>query len=137
MILPTPYGSGRQKLSPASPTMEGRGEMAKEAAFQRVRENFQRVEEFGWFAPTKSWTKKFKAWPKGKCLDGLGYRQAAVLFLLTHHRGELHVLITKRSYNVTTHKGKTALHFAKDSGCSVDKTSMQVQWGYKTISIFI
>ena len=81
----------------------------REETFQRVRENFQRVHEFGWFAPSKSWTKKFEAWPEGKCLVGLGYRQAAVLFLLTYHRGELHVLITKRSYHVSTHKGKTIL----------------------------
>ena len=79
--------------------------MTQEEAFQRVRENFRRIEEFGWFAPSGSWSNKFKAWPKGKCLDGLGYRQAAVLFLVGYHRGELHVLITKRSYLVSTHKG--------------------------------
>jgi hypothetical protein len=77
-----------------------------EEAFQRVRENFQRVREFGWFAPSGSWTKKFQCWPEEKCLGGLGYRQAAVLFLLSHHRGQLHVLITKRSHHVTTHKGE-------------------------------
>ena len=90
--------------------------MAKETAFQQVRENFQRVEEFGWFAPSKTWTKKFKTWPKEKCLEDLSYRQAAVLFLLTYHRGELHVLITKRSYHVSTHKGiKHCLKFCKGS----------------------
>ena len=77
-----------------------------EEAFQRVRENFQRVREFGWFAPSGSWTKEFSGWPEGKCPGGLGYRQAAVLFLLSYHRGQLHVLITKRSFHVTTHKGK-------------------------------
>lgn len=84
-------------------------------AFQRVRKNFQRVCEFGWFAPLKPWTKSFRAWPEGKCLDGLGYRQAAVLFLLSHRRGELHVLITRRSYHVSTHKGNIALINLKNS----------------------
>ena len=81
--------------------------MTQEAAFRRVRENFQRVEQFGWVCPSGSWPNKFKAWPKakGKCLNGLGYRQAAVLFLMSYHRGELHVLITKRSHLVSAHKG--------------------------------
>ena len=81
--------------------------MAREA-FRQVRENFQRIEDFGWFAPSKPWTKNFAICPdaKGKGLTGgLGYRQAAVLFLLSYQKGELCVLITKRSHLVSTHKG--------------------------------
>ena len=35
----------------------------------------------------------------------LGYRLAAVLFLIAFHKGELHVLMTKRSQKVSSHKG--------------------------------
>ena len=110
--LPLGKVSGRHSLSPA-PLVQWKGvvilskmsEKGKEA-FQRVRENFQRLREFGWFAPSGSWTKEFSAWPERKYPSGLGYRQAAVLFLLSHYRGQLHVLITKRSFHVTTHKGE-------------------------------
>lgn len=76
----------------------------EEATFQQVRENFHRVEEFGWFSSPNSWTKNFEVWPNGKYKE-LGYRQAAVLFLISYHRGDLHVLITRRSHLVSTHKG--------------------------------
>ena len=76
--------------------------------FQQVRENFQRMEEFGWFSPHEPHTtsKKFFKWPKGNFRNGLGYKQAAVLFLIGDLEGELHVLITKRSTSVNSHKGK-------------------------------
>lgn len=80
--------------------------MDQDEVFQRVRENFQRLEAFGWFSPHDTRTIKFRVWPEDKSTNGLGYRQAAVLFLLSYFKGALHVLITKRSSSVSTHKGE-------------------------------
>lgn len=80
--------------------------MAEDGIYRRVKENFQRLEAFGWFSPQQDYfSQTFEVWPKGKSTNGLGYRQAAVLFLISRFRGELHVLITRRSHLVSSHKG--------------------------------
>ena len=84
-------------------------EMAQEEVFRRVKENFRRIEEFGWFSrsPRELPTgMTFDVCPKEKDRQGLGYCQAAVLCLFRHYRGELQMLITQRSQFVRTHKGK-------------------------------
>ena len=76
--------------------------------FRRVKENFRRIEEFGWFSRSSRElpTMTFDVCPKEKDRQGLGYCQAAVLCLFSHYRGELQVLITQRSQLVRTNKGK-------------------------------
>ena len=80
--------------------------MAQEEVFRQVKENFRRIEEFGWFSPRELPTRSFDVCPEEKDRQGLGYCQAAVLCLFGHHKGELQVLITQRSQFVRTHKGK-------------------------------
>ena len=83
--------------------------MTEEGIYRRVKENFQRLEAFGWFSRQQDvLSQEFEVWPKDKSTNGLGYRQAAVLFLISQFRGELHVLITRRSYLVSSHKGMHA-----------------------------
>lgn len=72
--------------------------------YTEVKGNFQRVEEYGWFHPGHSKVLNFE--PNYTNQSRLGYRLAAVLFLITFYKGDFHVLLTKRSDKVTTHKGK-------------------------------
>lgn len=66
----------------------------------QFRENFGRLERLGWFAPGRLPVRV-------QTEDmGIGGAQAAVLFLIGLLEGEPHVLITKRSQNVTTHAGE-------------------------------
>ena len=75
---------------------------AASSPYHDVYENFKRLQEFGWFMPAPSGSY-FYATSDG---DALGYKQAAVMFLLSHHNGSLQVLMTKRSNTVRTHKGR-------------------------------
>ena len=73
--------------------------MASEA-YAAVRENFRQAEEFGWFLPGAIGdhvTVVFEA---------EGHQRAAVLLLVGLVRGVLHVLITKRSNDVSRHQGR-------------------------------
>ena len=65
-----------------------------------LQENFCRLEELGWFLPGRA----SRSFPLVTTRDG-GYTKAAVLFLISHYDGELHVLLTKRSHSVRIHKG--------------------------------
>ena len=72
--------------------------------YSAVVENFRRLEEFGWFLPGEVYTNV-----PLMTNSGGSYTKAAVLFLISHHSGELHVLITKRSQTVRIHKGKISI----------------------------
>ena len=85
--------------------------------YSTVRENFKCVQEFGWYLPNHHSRSTYCYEPIGgdslppsdnvsSTPAILDYRQAAVLFLLSLYKGKLHVLMTKRSTAVRTHKGK-------------------------------
>lgn len=70
------------------------------STFSSVRENFKAETEFGWFLPSNDYFNFTQE-------DGdRKYRQASVLFLLADINESLHVLMTKRSNSIRTHKGK-------------------------------
>lgn len=88
-----------------------------QAVYSTVRENFKRIQDFGWYLPSHHSIASFKllngdtsvsseSGLEGESSTRLFYRRAAVLFLLSMWKGELHVLMTKRSQAVRTHKGK-------------------------------
>ncbi len=73
--------------------------------FSSVYENFKQEEEFGWFLPAP---EDFSSAHYFFQIDDGDekYKQAAVMFLLAEINESLHVLLTKRSTSVRTHKGK-------------------------------
>ena len=68
-----------------------------------VRENFEHASRRGWFSGgTAETVVEFPRSHKG---GDLGYREAAVLCLISQHSAKPHILITKRS-NLIAFKGK-------------------------------
>ena len=65
-----------------------------------VRENFRQAEEYGWFLPGKTGDHCTLVFERAD------HKHAAVLVLIGLMQNEPHVLITKRSNNVRTHKGR-------------------------------
>ena len=92
--------------------------MQTDSLYSTVRENFKRVQKFGWYIPSHPFTHVYQpirgdSLPPSENASStpaiLDYRQAAVIFLLSLYKGKLHVLMTKRSNAVRTHKGIKAL----------------------------
>lgn len=69
-----------------------------------VEENFRHIESRGWFSPEpgEEHASLFSCQETG---GALGYREAAVLCLISYHNNKLHLLLTKRSDSVSTFKG--------------------------------
>lgn len=64
-----------------------------------VKENFLFIANRGWFLPDSETTSGL--FPVGGRGGSLGYREAAVLCLLSSHGGKLHILLTKRSSGIS------------------------------------
>lgn len=75
---------------------------ATSSAFSSVCDNFKQEQEFGWFISDSSVTRDF---PQKLDHGDLKYKQAAVMFLLACINGSLHIMMTKRSNTIRTHKG--------------------------------
>jgi len=77
---------------------------ALSSLFSEVETNFQRVQEFGWYLPMPM---LFDEYTFHNIVDnGIGYKQAAVMFLVANCHGSLHVLLSTRSHSVRAHKGR-------------------------------
>ena len=66
-----------------------------------VRANFQCIAERGWFLPRSSGEEQVRTFLCSKKGGALGYRRAAVLGLISYHSNKLHILLTKRSENIS------------------------------------
>ncbi len=87
-------------------------ESATSNAFSCVCENFKQEQEFGWFIPAFCETSDIPQKLEDPLIGGdLKYKQAAVMFLLACINGSLHILMTKRSNTVRTHRGTTHKRF--------------------------
>lgn len=64
-----------------------------------VKENFLSIANKGWFLPGSTPTHALSK--RNKRGGSLGYREAAVLALISYHKEKLHILLTKRSSGVS------------------------------------
>ncbi len=78
----------------------------------KVKDNILFYKNEGWFLSGAEPLHTIKI-PKAE------YKEAAVLFLISYHHNQLHVLLTKRSTHVRTYKGRGELPY---------KPSLQVKW---------
>lgn len=74
--------------------------------YAEIRGNFRQAEEYGWFLPGTTGDHATLVFEKAD------HKHAAVLFLIGLVQNEPHVLITKRSNNVRTHKGRVQVPIA-------------------------
>lgn len=69
-----------------------------------VKENFSSLQDRGWFLAESNGVETRH--PRSEKGGDLGYREAAVLCLISYHDDKLHLLLTKRSDKIS-YQGKT------------------------------
>lgn len=68
-----------------------------------VKENFLSIASKGWFLPGSTPTHSISE--RDERGGSRGYREAAVLCLISYHKRKLQILLTKRSSGVSSYKG--------------------------------